>query len=154
MKPKFSRVKQQTQKFQWYFQKIMSSAPIFFSGITQFTDNKLISDEIFRSVQSWTTLFHHDLFIYTFFQNPYQTFMVLCTNYMDTVQVATASMTANLKCTITWLHATKKSKKALWPLLMDGAQLAHCQSNFREVVYFLLLSSQKSLVLILPTSEG
>ena len=37
-----------------------------FSGIAQFTDKKPISDEIFVSVQSWTTLFLHLLFVMTF----------------------------------------------------------------------------------------
>ena len=37
---------------------------------------------------------------------------------------------------------------------MDGAQLPQGYSHFEEAVYFLPLSSQKSLVLILWTSEG
>ena len=37
---------------------------------------------------------------------------------------------------------------------MDGAQLPQGYSHFKEVVYFLPLSSQKFLVLILSTSEG
>ena len=36
---------------------------------------------------------------------------------------------------------------------MDGVQLPQGYSHFKEVVYFLPLSSQKFLVLILPTSE-
>ena len=39
-------------------------------------------------------------------------------------------------------------------LFMDGVQLPQGWSHFEEVVYFLPLSSQKSLVLILSTSEG
>ena len=37
---------------------------------------------------------------------------------------------------------------------MDGVQLSQGYSNFKEAVYFLPLSSQKSLVLILSTMEG
>ena len=37
---------------------------------------------------------------------------------------------------------------------MDGVQLPHGYSHFEEAVYFLSLSSQKFLVLILSTSEG
>ena len=52
-------------------------------------------------------------------------------------------------------NVTKDSfKKTLWPLFMDGVQLPQGYSHFEEAVYFLLLSSQTFLVLILPTSEG
>ena len=37
---------------------------------------------------------------------------------------------------------------------MDGVQLLQGSSHFEEAVYFLTLSSQKSLVLILTNSEG
>ena len=37
---------------------------------------------------------------------------------------------------------------------MDGVQLPQGSSYFKEAVYFLPLSSQKFLVLILLTSEG
>ena len=37
---------------------------------------------------------------------------------------------------------------------MDGVQLPQGESHFKEAVYFLPLSSQKFLVLILSTSEG
>ena len=37
---------------------------------------------------------------------------------------------------------------------MDGVQLPQGWSHFEEAVYFLPLSSQKFLVLILATSEG
>ena len=37
---------------------------------------------------------------------------------------------------------------------MDGIQLPQGYSHFKEAVYFLPLSSQKFLVLILSTSEG
>ena len=37
---------------------------------------------------------------------------------------------------------------------MDGVQLHQGKSNFEEAVYFLPLSSQKFLILILSTSEG
>ena len=37
---------------------------------------------------------------------------------------------------------------------MDEVQLPQGQSHFEEAVYFLPLSSQTFLVLILPTSEG
>ena len=40
------------------------------------------------------------------------------------------------------------------PFLMDGVQLPQGQSHFDEAVYFVPLSSQKSLVLILSASEG
>ena len=42
--------------------------------------------------------------------------------------------------------------KTLWRLFMDGVQLP--QGSFEEAVYFLSLSSQIFLVLILSTSEG
>ena len=37
---------------------------------------------------------------------------------------------------------------------MDGVQLLQDYSHFEEAVYFITLSSQKLLVLILSTSEG
>ena len=37
---------------------------------------------------------------------------------------------------------------------MDGVQLPQGESHFEEAVYFLPLSSQKFLVLILSTLEG
>ena len=37
---------------------------------------------------------------------------------------------------------------------MDGVQLPHGWSHFEEALYFLPLSSHKSLVLILSISEG
>ena len=37
---------------------------------------------------------------------------------------------------------------------MDGVQLPQGYSHFEEAVYFLPLSSQKFLVLILSTSDG
>ena len=48
---------------------------------------------------------------------------------------------------------TKKTK-TLWTLFMDGAQLPQDWSHFEEAIYFLWLSSQKFLVLILLTLEG
>ena len=45
-------------------------------------------------------------------------------------------------------------KKKLWSLFMDGVQLAQGLCHFKETVYFLPLSSQKFLVLILSTLEG
>ena len=45
-------------------------------------------------------------------------------------------------------------KKTLWPFFMDGIQLPQGQCHFKEEVYFLPLSSQIFLVLILSTSEG
>ena len=45
-------------------------------------------------------------------------------------------------------------KNTLWPLFMDGVQLPQGYSHFEEVVYFLPLSSQKFLALILLNSEG
>ena len=51
-------------------------------------------------------------------------------------------------------HSTKdKKKKPLWPLLMDGVQLTQGYSHFEEAVYFLPLTSQKFLLLILSTSD-
>ena len=47
-----------------------------------------------------------------------------------------------------------KKKKTLWPLFMDGVQLPQGYSHSKEAVYFLSLSSQKFLVLILSTSDG
>ena len=35
-------------------------------------------------------------------------------------------------------------KKTLWPLFVDGVQLPQGYSHFKEAVYFLPLSSQKS----------
>ena len=49
---------------------------------------------------------------------------------------------------------SKKTFKTFWPLFMDGVQLPQGYSHFEEAVYFLPLSSQKFLVLILSTSEG
>ena len=45
----------------------------------------------------------------------------------------------------------KKKKSTLWPLFMDGVKLPHGYSHSEEVVYFLPLTSQKFLVLNLPT---
>ena len=45
-------------------------------------------------------------------------------------------------------------KKTLWPLFMNGVQLPQGHSHFEEAVYFIPLSSQKFLELILSTSEG
>ena len=47
----------------------------------------------------------------------------------------------------------KKTLKTLWPLFMDGVQLPQGYSHFEEAVYFLPLSSQKFVVLILSTLE-
>ena len=52
------------------------------------------------------------------------------------------------------LNLKTLKKKTLWPLFMDRVQLPQGLSHFEEVVYFLPLSSQKFLVLILPTSKG
>ena len=50
-------------------------------------------------------------------------------------------------------HAVLRiSRKYL--LFLDGVQLPQGYSHFEEAVYFLPVSSQKFLVLILPTSEG
>ena len=48
----------------------------------------------------------------------------------------------------------EKEKISLWPLFMDEVQLPQGYRHFEESVYFLPLCSQKSLVLILSTSEG
>ena len=53
-----------------------------------------------------------------------------------------------------FIESFQEKKKALWPLFMDGVQLPQGYSHFEEAVYFLPLSSQKFLVLILSTSEG
>ena len=45
-------------------------------------------------------------------------------------------------------------KKTLWSFFMDGVQLPQGWSHFEEAVYFLSLSSQRILLLILLTSEG
>ena len=52
------------------------------------------------------------------------------------------------------LNLLKTLKKALWPLFMVGIRLPQGYSHFEEAVHFLPLSSQKFLVLILPTSKG
>ena len=52
------------------------------------------------------------------------------------------------------LHFFLKKLKTLRPLFMDGVQLPQGQSCFKEAVYFLPLSSQKFVVLILSTLEG
>ena len=44
-------------------------------------------------------------------------------------------------------------KKTLWPIFMDGVQLPQGYCHFEEAVYFLPLSSQIFLVLILSTSK-
>ena len=48
----------------------------------------------------------------------------------------------------------KKNEKTLWPLFKDGFQLPQGYCHFDEAVYFLPLSFQIFLVLILSTSEG
>ena len=48
----------------------------------------------------------------------------------------------------------KTWKKTLWPLVVNGVQLPQGLNHFDEAVYFLPLSSQKFLVLILSTSQG
>ena len=61
-------------------------------------------------------------------------------------------------CMYYWLcmgnSGEKTNKQTLWPLFMDGIQLPQGSSHYKEAVYFLPLSSQKFLVLILLTSEG
>ena len=52
------------------------------------------------------------------------------------------------------LMSSKRKTTASWPLFMDRVQLPQVYSYFEEGVYFLPLSSQKFLVLILLTSEG
>ena len=53
----------------------------------------------------------------------------------------------------TWTSIlTNKKKTTFLPLFMDGVQLPQGYSHFDEAVYFLPLSSQKFLVLILSTS--
>ena len=44
-------------------------------------------------------------------------------------------------------------KNTLWPPFMDGIQLLQDKSHFEEAIYFITLSFQKFLVLILSTSE-
>ena len=51
------------------------------------------------------------------------------------------------------MWVTFLKKKTLWPLFMDGVQLPQGYSHFEVAVYFLPLSSQKYLVLILLTPE-
>ena len=57
------------------------------------------------------------------------------------------------KCVLRVSH-DKKLKKTLWSVFMDGVQLPQGYSHFEEAVYFLPLSSQTFLVLVLSTSEG
>ena len=52
------------------------------------------------------------------------------------------------------IHITRKLKKTLWPLFMDEVQLSQGYNHFKKAVYFLLLSSQKYLELLLSNSEG
>ena len=52
------------------------------------------------------------------------------------------------------VKSLKKALKTLWPHFMDGVRLPQGYSHFEEAVYFLPLSSQKFLVLILSTSVG
>ena len=53
-----------------------------------------------------------------------------------------------------WGCKQDKLKKTLWSLFMDEFQLSEGYSHFEEADYFLPLSSQIYLVLILPTLEG
>ena len=54
-----------------------------------------------------------------------------------------------------WIYSLKKTLTLLlWPVFMDGLQLPQGESRLEEAVYFLPLSSQIFLVLILPNSEG
>ena len=43
---------------------------------------------------------------------------------------------------------SRKKTKTLWPLFIDEVQLPQGYSHFNDTVYFLVLSSQKFLVLI------
>ena len=52
------------------------------------------------------------------------------------------------------LCITCAKKKLYGPFLWVGVQLPQDYSHFKEAVYFLPLSSQEFLVLILSTSEG
>ena len=58
-----------------------------------------------------------------------------------------------LRCDFENVGTPLKLKKTLWPLFMGGVQLPQGYTYFEEIVYFLRLSSQKFLVLILSTSE-
>ena len=73
----------------------------------------------------------HDLFIQTFPRFPYQKLMMLCMSYMYPGQVATTSMTANVKCIVTWLYVAKKRKEIFIALFMDGVQLPPRLKAFR-----------------------
>ena len=57
-------------------------------------------------------------------------------------------------CFISFTNQTFKKNQTWWPLFMDGVQLLQGYSHFQEAVYFLQLSPQQFLVLILSTSEG
>ena len=59
----------------------------------------------------------------------------------------------NALSTVSGQLMSSEKKTTLWPLFMDGVQLPQVYSYFEEGVYFLPLSSQKFLVLILLTSE-
>ena len=95
------------------------------SRIAQFTNKKSISEEIFVSVQSWTTSFC------TFFSSwPFHTnffpdsipkiYEVIHELYLSWL-VATAAMIANVKCIVAWLYvAIKKEKKLYGPFLWMG----------------------------------
>ena len=59
-------------------------------------------------------------------------------------------METKLSIVKTIIKSSKKKKHThtLWPLFMDGVQLPQGYSHFKDVVYFLPISSQKFLVLI------
>ena len=52
------------------------------------------------------------------------------------------------------IHDHAKKTTTFWHLFMDGVQLPKGWSHFEGAVYFLPLSSQKFLVLILSTLKG
>ena len=79
--------------------------------------------------------------------------MVLCMNYVYPGQVATAAMTANVKCMVPWLCVTKEKQKKklsgpfLWMGLnckrepLQGGSLRF-NTTFPEIAVFILSTSE------------
>ena len=93
-----------------------------FSGIAQFTDKKPISDEIFVSVQSWTTLFcifslswpFHTNFFPVSIPKNYGVMHEIYISWLGSYrQQMPNAMKANVKCIVTWLYVAKKRKNIL-----------------------------------------
>ena len=64
------------------------------------------------------------------------------------------AMTAHVKCIVTWMYVGKKRKNIFMASFFGWGSNASRLMPIEEAVYFLPLSSQKFLVLILSNSEG